>query len=74
MKQNDLVPADCILLARDIPDDEVFIRTDQLDGETDSKQRIPVFNHLEEMNEALANAEIWADRPMQHIHSFNGQL
>jgi len=74
LKQNDVVPADVILLARQTNEDEVYIRTDQLDGETDSKQRIPVFEDLDEMNEALEHAQIWADKPERHIHSFNGRI
>ena len=36
------VPADCILLRTTEPNGACFIRTDQLDGETDWKLRIAV--------------------------------
>lgn len=39
IKQNDRVPADCILLYTTEKNGTVFIRTDQLDGETDWKLR-----------------------------------
>ncbi len=37
--QNDRVPADCVLLYTTEKSGSVFIRTDQLDGETDWKLR-----------------------------------
>lgn len=39
LNKNDRVPADCILLWTNNPEGTAFIRTDQLDGETDWKLR-----------------------------------
>lgn len=39
IKSNQRVPADMVILATDDPEGSVFIRTDQLDGETDWKLR-----------------------------------
>lgn len=39
VKSNQRVPADMVILATDDPEGSVFIRTDQLDGETDWKLR-----------------------------------
>ena len=40
IKQNDRIPADCIILQSS--NNQIFIKTDQLDGETDWKLRKPV--------------------------------
>jgi phospholipid-translocating ATPase len=40
------IPADCLLLWTSDPSESVFIKTDQLDGETDWKVRIPI-NHTQ---------------------------
>lgn len=53
----------------------VFVRTDQLDGETDWKlrlaipatQKLSTDHHLFEMN-----ATIYAEKPQKDIHSFIG--
>lgn len=39
---NQRVPADLLVLATNDPSGDVFIKTDQLDGETDWKLRKPV--------------------------------
>ena len=44
-------------------------RTDQLDGETDWKLRIPVLQDVESDNELLKqHAVIYAERPQKDIH------
>ena len=43
IKQNDRVPADVLLLWKANNDEPTFIKTDQLDGETDWKLRKPLF-------------------------------
>jgi phospholipid-translocating ATPase len=43
VKPGQVIPADVVLMAREDNNEEVFISTAQLDGETDSKQRVPVF-------------------------------
>ncbi|KAM0681587.1 putative aminophospholipid-translocase [Glugoides intestinalis] len=68
------VPADCILLKSEENTGEIFIRTDQLDGETDWKRR----NSLPETQQCSLdglmsiNAEI--ELPSKDIYSFNGKL
>ena len=42
LKVNDRIPADCVLLWSGDPSGTVFIKTDQLDGETDWKLRNPI--------------------------------
>lgn len=42
LKVNDRIPADCLLLWSGDPSETVFIKTDQLDGETDWKLRNPI--------------------------------
>ena len=42
VKQNERIPADMILLYTTEKGGSVFIRTDQLDGETDWKLRKPI--------------------------------
>jgi phospholipid-translocating ATPase len=52
-----------------------FIRTDQLDGETDWKLRVavPACQALANNSDLLAlDAEIYADEPIKDIHTFIG--
>ena len=42
LKVNERIPADCVLLWSGDPSGTVFIKTDQLDGETDWKLRNPI--------------------------------
>ena len=39
---NQRVPADCVLLRAHDASNTIFLRTDQLDGETDWKLRLPI--------------------------------
>lgn len=58
------IPADMILLETTVGN-EAFIRTDQLDGETDWKLRIPCSNqHTEGI--------VHADAPIKSVHHFYG--
>ncbi|VDO33572.1 unnamed protein product [Haemonchus placei] len=71
------VPADVVLLRTTERSGACFIRTDQLDGETDWKLRIavPFTQHL--MNEAEImeiNCEIYAEKPQKDIHAFVGTI
>ena len=89
VRSQDIQVGDLILLAKDtrIPADMVllrtseraagsaFIRTDQLDGETDWKLRIPVsFTQALADDAALFNlsAELYAEKPQKDIHGFIG--
>lgn len=68
------IPADMILLQSSEKNGESFIKTDQLDGETDWKLRIAssLTQHLNE-NE-LEMIKIQAQKPSKDIHSFLGNL
>ncbi|AOA61401.1 Putative aminophospholipid-translocase [Komagataella phaffii CBS 7435] len=68
------VPADMVLVQSSESTGESFIKTDQLDGETDWKLRIvsPVTQSLP-MTE-LQNVAITASAPSKSIHSFLGRL
>ncbi|QSL65985.1 hypothetical protein MERGE_003122 [Pneumocystis wakefieldiae] len=71
------IPSDILLLHTNNPNGECFIRTDQLDGETDWKLRTscaatqPFFS-----NESLfsLNAIVYAPPPIKSIHMFFGTL
>jgi len=68
------VPADCLLLKSEELSGEIFIRTDQLDGETDWKRR----NSLPETQQcsikSLKSIEAEIELPSKDIYSFNGKL
>ncbi|KAK7207726.1 hypothetical protein BZA70DRAFT_233712 [Myxozyma melibiosi] len=68
------VPADVILLKSSEVTGESFIRTDQLDGETDWKLRIacPLTQSLPD--DLLSNVTITATPPTKSIHHFLGRL
>ncbi|KAI9317371.1 phospholipid-translocating P-type ATPase [Zopfochytrium polystomum] len=71
------VPADCILLRTEDASGTCFIRTDQLDGETDWKLRIavPMCQKLPADDSLLdLRLSIYADRPMKDIHTFLGNI
>lgn len=69
------VPADMILLRTSDKSGSTFIRTDQLDGETDWKLRIPIpiTQKLAQASELYTiNATVYAERPHKDIHTFIG--
>lgn len=68
------VPADMILLQSSETTGESFIKTDQLDGETDWKLRIasPLTQSLE--LDELKNILVTVSAPTKSIHSFLGKL
>jgi phospholipid-translocating ATPase len=71
------VPADVMLLRTGDGTGETFIRTDQLDGETDWKLRtaLGVTQSVND-DDALLNQDftLTAEPPMRHIHKFSGKL
>ena len=71
------IPADILLLRTADGTSEAFIRTDQLDGETDWKLRtaLAVTQNVSD-DEALStsNLKLFAEPPMKDIHKFNGKL
>ncbi|KAJ3835493.1 protein transporter [Lentinula raphanica] len=82
LQKNDRVPADMVLLWTSDPSGTCFVRTDQLDGETDWKMRISV-GETQSLGEngvaalgashgGSGEAEIYADAPTKDIHTFIG--
>ncbi|KAK9493133.1 hypothetical protein V1508DRAFT_354148 [Lipomyces doorenjongii] len=75
IKKDQRVPADMILLKSSEANGETFIRTDQLDGETDwklSRIACPLTQSLP--NETLSSVQITATAPSKSIHSFLGRI
>ncbi|KAH8114976.1 aminophospholipid-transporting P-type ATPase [Phellopilus nigrolimitatus] len=75
LEKNQRVPADMVLLRTSDASGTCFIRTDQLDGETDWKLRVavPACQKLRSDNELLRlDSEIYADAPIKDIHTFIG--
>ncbi|KAH6912103.1 protein transporter [Coprinopsis sp. MPI-PUGE-AT-0042] len=74
LEKNQRVPADLVLLRTSDPSGTCFIRTDQLDGETDWKLRVAVAEtqKMEERTLPNLDAEIYADPPIKDIHTFVG--
>ena len=75
LEKNQRVPADLVLLRTSDASGTCFIRTDQLDGETDWKLRVAVPSTQKLASESdLMNldADIYADAPIKDIHSFIG--
>ncbi|KAL4209666.1 putative aminophospholipid-translocase [Rhizopus microsporus] len=71
------IPADMILLRTTEESGASFIRTDQLDGETDWKLRlaIPSLQRLDSDQDLLnIRGHIYADAPHKDIHSFVGTI
>ncbi|GAA6002729.1 aminophospholipid-translocating P4-type ATPase NEO1 [Rhodotorula paludigena] len=78
LEKNDRVPADILLLRTSDPSGTCFVRTDQLDGETDWKLRVAVerTQSLRGGDAALleCEGEVYADPPTKDIHTFVGTL
>ncbi|KIY46035.1 phospholipid-translocating P-type ATPase [Fistulina hepatica ATCC 64428] len=74
LEKNQRVPADLVLLHTSDLSGTCFIRTDQLDGETDWKLRVavPEAQKLHESDLVNLDAEVYADAPIKDIHSFIG--
>lgn len=69
------VPADLVLLRTTEKSGACFVRTDQLDGETDWKLRlaVPVTQKLENNSQLFdIKASIYVEKPQKDIHSFIG--
>ena len=75
LSKNERVPADMVFLHTTDKSKTIFLRTDQLDGETDWKLRKPV-NMTQEVNDVckLINEDYYliVDPPTKHIYSFKG--
>lgn len=74
LEKNQRVPADVVLLRTSDASGTCFIRTDQLDGETDWKLRVavPETQKMAEKTLPTLDAEIYADPPIKDIHTFIG--
>jgi len=71
------VPADMLLLRTSDKSGTVFIRTDQLDGETDWKLRRAIAGtQRSPSDDAIINVRgsVWADKPTKEIDSFIGNF
>uniref|UniRef100_A0A673HQ58 Phospholipid-transporting ATPase n=1 Tax=Sinocyclocheilus rhinocerous TaxID=307959 RepID=A0A673HQ58_9TELE len=74
---NQRIPADMILLRTSEKTGSCFIRTDQLDGETDWKLRIAVActQRLPALGDLFSiSAYVYAQKPELDIHSFEGNF
>nr|XP_023683709.1 probable phospholipid-transporting ATPase IIB isoform X3 [Paramormyrops kingsleyae]XP_023683711.1 probable phospholipid-transporting ATPase IIB isoform X3 [Paramormyrops kingsleyae] len=77
VEKNQRIPADMIFLRTSEKSGSCFIRTDQLDGETDWKlkvavactQRLPALGDLFSIS-----AYVYAQKPQLDIHSFDGNF
>jgi len=77
VEKNQRVPADLILLRTKEKNGTCFIRTDQMDGETDWKLRVAVgFTHkLQTDSDVLKiNGLVEADKPNKDIYNFLGSF
>lgn len=69
------VPADLVLLRTTEKSGACFVRTDQLDGETDWKLRlaVPATQKLESNSQLFdIKASLYVEKPQKDIHSFIG--
>lgn len=75
MDKDERVPADLVLLRTSENSGTVFVRTDQLDGETDWKLRlaVPATQKLANDHQLFEiSALLYAEKPQKDIHSFIG--
>ncbi|EGW35042.1 uncharacterized protein SPAPADRAFT_48092 [Spathaspora passalidarum NRRL Y-27907] len=70
------IPADMILIQSSDHTGESFIKTDQLDGETDWKLRIApnVTQKMTNVTEMINTVSLIVGSPSKSIHHFNGKL
>ena len=78
VNQNEVFPADCILLHTTEKSGTVFIRTDQLDGETDWKLRkaVGLTNNCSPITKLKKdeNLVMFANPPNDQIYDFKGYM
>lgn len=77
IKQNQRIPADFVVMKTDEESNSIFIKTDQLDGETDWKLRKSpsLFQNIKSSEELLElKGFIYYDPPNKLIYDFNGVL
>ncbi|XP_046875687.1 probable phospholipid-transporting ATPase IIB [Hypomesus transpacificus] len=77
VEKNQRMPADMIFLRTSEKNGSCFLRTDQLDGETDWKLKVAVLctQRLPALEDLLSiNAYVYAQKPQLDIHSFDGNF
>jgi len=76
VETNRRIPADMLLLQSSAETGASFVRTDQLDGETDWKLRLAVQSTQKLSREELfnLNAEVYAEAPKKDIYDFIGNF
>lgn len=75
VEKDQRVPADMVFLRTTETSGTCFIRTDQLDGETDWKLRlaVPVTQKMDTNEELFSmDATVYAEKPQKDIHNFIG--
>lgn len=75
VEKDERIPADLVLLRTSDKSGAVFVRTDQLDGETDWKLRlaVPATQKLVDDSELFSiEGSIYIEKPQKDIHSFIG--
>lgn len=77
LEKDQRVPADMVFLRTSDKSGSTFIRTDQLDGETDWKLRVPI-SVTQKLNHPCdiftLNATVYAEKPHKDIHTFIGNF
>ncbi|CED82734.1 aminophospholipid-transporting p-type atpase [Phaffia rhodozyma] len=76
LEKNQRVPADMVLLRTSDKSGTAFVRTDQLDGETDWKLRVAVasFQSMTDKELLAVQGDVYADPPIKDIHTFVGTV
>lgn len=76
LHKNTRIPADMVLLQSSDATGEAFIKTDQLDGETDWKLRIAcsATQPIADVSLLVNNISLIVGRPTKSIHTFEGKL
>ncbi|XP_064640226.1 probable phospholipid-transporting ATPase IIB isoform X2 [Lineus longissimus] len=75
VEKDQRVPADMVLVRTTEKNGSCFIRTDQLDGETDWKLRLAIGSTQQLPTDADLwgiSAQVYAEKPQKDIHSFIG--
>ncbi len=76
LNSGDRIPADCVLLWTSDPSESIFIKTDQLDGETDWKLRNPIVYTQKQLKKSLdmsrLSGYVTYEQPNKEIYKFKG--
>lgn len=70
------IPADMVLVQSSDSTGEAFIKTDQLDGETDWKLRVAcnATQTITDLSTLIHDTSLIVGKPQKSIHTFNGKL